>query len=57
MNIGDSIPVVCVNYDVETIAVIEDGPWYRCQHCENLCLSSSDHYTLDRAISPDALLV
>ena len=57
MYVGDTLSIVCVDYDVETTAVLEDGPWYRCSCCQHLCLSSSDHYTLDKTISPDDLLI
>ena len=57
MNVGDQTLIVCVAYDQETVAILEDGPYYRCRFCQCLCLTSSEHYTLDGARNLEDLLV
>lgn len=45
---SDSIPVICANYDTESMAVYDRAyAGYRCMHCLTLCETSDDHYTDD----------
>ena len=56
MFLGDIINIVCVDYDEDTIAVLEDGPYWRCQTCQNLCRTSSDHYMPSTCESPEVVI-